>query len=207
MNARQRLACMLAAAAWAALLNPFAWAGACQKDSSDPACLPPFAVPAVLESFPGGWNYREKWHRVSDAKLSGMHWSHFVVVYVNRNPEIYRQNHYEYRRLYLENDDLDFEEMDEPEFAHYPVGTVILKENYWPLEGKVGPAHSLSIMVKREPGFASEYGDWEYLETESKGKVTLSGSAQNRDVLLRCGNCHSSVQERDFVFSTEFLDE
>ena len=74
----------------------------------------------------------------------------------------------------------------------YPIGSMIVKE-------KLGSADStkpelLTAMIKREPGYNPETGDWEYL--------VLDGSASTiveRGKLTRCSGCHNLYQHRDFV--------
>ena len=80
----------------------------------------------------------------------------------------------------------------EPKF---PVGSMIIKE-------KLGKPDSttpelLTGMIKREPGYDPNNGDWEYL--------VLNGSASTiveRGKLTRCSSCHSSYKRTDFVTRT-----
>ena len=77
----------------------------------------------------------------------------------------------------------------------FPVGSMIVKE-------KLDKADSttpelLTAMIKREPGYNPEAGDWEFL--------TLDGAASKiveRGKLGRCSGCHKPYQSSDFVTRT-----
>ena len=86
--------------------------------------------------------------------------------------------------------------------AKLPVGTVIVKEKSkkaeYPIslgkEGGVGK-EGIGGMIKREPGYDPENGDWEYFYSDKDGKVT-SGKMKN------CIECHKKAAEKDYVFRT-----
>jgi hypothetical protein len=80
----------------------------------------------------------------------------------------------------------------EPQF---PVGSVIVKEKLGKLDSTMPEV--LTAMIKREPGYNPDNGDWEYL--------VLNGTAATiveRGKLTRCSGCHSSYQRTDFVTRT-----
>ena len=77
----------------------------------------------------------------------------------------------------------------------FPLGSMIVKE-------KLGSADSttpemLTAMIKREPGYNPENGDWEYL--------VLDGAASRiveQGKLTRCSGCHRSYAQSDFITRT-----
>jgi hypothetical protein len=77
----------------------------------------------------------------------------------------------------------------------FPVGSVIVKEKF--------PAHDseypelLTVMMKREPGYDSTRGDWEYLVMEGD----LS-TIRARGKLRSCQGCHIEKSADDYVFRT-----
>lgn len=88
--------------------------------------------------------------------------------------------------------------------SEYPIGGVIVKEK------RVGffsdPEHEDELnsygsdqfdgvggMIKREPGFDPEHGDWEYFYFEDASKIT-------RGKIQSCIECHAMARETDFVF-------
>jgi cytochrome P460 len=77
----------------------------------------------------------------------------------------------------------------------YPVGSMIVKE-------KLGSADSttpevLTAMIKRDPGYNPENGDWEYLVLDGTASTILE-----RGKLTRCSGCHTQYQHRDFITRT-----
>lgn len=82
----------------------------------------------------------------------------------------------------------------------FPVGTRIVKEKL-PGEDSKHP-ELLTAMVKREKGYDSEHGDWEYF--------VLDGSAakiQARGKLRSCQSCHDSQRAKGFVFRSYLSKE
>ena len=77
----------------------------------------------------------------------------------------------------------------------FPVGSIIVKEKL-PSEKSKSP-ELLTVMLKRQKGYNSANGDWEYL--------VLNGTAskiQSRGALQNCQSCHAFRKETDFVFGT-----
>ena len=82
----------------------------------------------------------------------------------------------------------------------FPVGSIIVKEKL-PSEKSKSP-ELLTVMIKREAGYDSANGDWEYL--------VLNGAAsqiESRGKLESCQSCHSHRKETDFVFGNYVPDE
>ncbi len=76
-----------------------------------------------------------------------------------------------------------------------PVGTIVLKEKHASVEA-LEPAHAFGAMIKREPGYDPENGDWEYVYGTIAGEPTLE-----RGKLATCIACHSAYQnENDYLF-------
>jgi len=74
----------------------------------------------------------------------------------------------------------------------FPVGTMIVKE-------KLGDPLStnpelLTAMIKREPGYNPENGDWEYLMLDGEASKIVE-----RGKLTRCSGCHQHYEKTDFV--------
>jgi hypothetical protein len=74
----------------------------------------------------------------------------------------------------------------------FPVGATIVKEKLV-RDGADFDLHALGIMLKREPGFDTAHGDWQFGYWTEAGMV--SGTAEND----YCGGCHAS-STTDFVF-------
>lgn len=149
-------------------------------------------------------NYRAQYLRVSGFEFSGLHWNTFVVIYLNRGGLIYRNNYFEYVRVYLENDD-DEEDL-EPIFQTYKRGTIVLKESFSSSEGKPGRALYLTGMIKREKGYDPQGEDWEYFMSNSDGDFMMRGSSADTTIQKECSNCHSNVSDRDYIFSTYYSE-
>ena len=77
----------------------------------------------------------------------------------------------------------------------FPVGSMIVKEK---LESPDSTKPELlTAMIKRQPGYNPESGDWEYL--------VLDGAASKiveRGKLTRCSGCHRPYQSTDFITRT-----
>jgi hypothetical protein len=76
-----------------------------------------------------------------------------------------------------------------------PVGATIVKEKYW--NEKDPKPSAYTAMIKREPGFDAEHGDWEYLHVELGEKPVVT-----RGVIKSCVQCHSIAKEKDYLFRT-----
>ena len=77
----------------------------------------------------------------------------------------------------------------------FPVGSMIVKE-------KLDKADStkpdlLTAMIKREPGYNPESGDWEFLVLDGP-----ASKIEERGKLTRCSSCHQPYEKSDFVTRT-----
>jgi hypothetical protein len=74
-----------------------------------------------------------------------------------------------------------------------PVGTTVIKEKR---EEATSPKlHAYAVMIKREPGYFPEGGDWEY------GFVSLEGKrVETRGRLDHCAQCHAMTKSTDYLF-------
>ncbi len=166
-------------------------------------------------SLPEGYdqlkNYRSKWSRLTGFEFSGLHWSNYVVIYVNKDIKTYRKNYLEYLRLYRSEDDEDEDDeddgLDENQFQGYEVGTVFIKENYSSEKNMPSQPTSLTIMVKKNPGYDSQGGDWEYLQFSPSGSVIMQGKTNDQVVYKECAKCHGNMKERDYIFSTFYIEQ
>ncbi|CAM2005388.1 cytochrome P460 family protein [Acanthopleuribacter pedis] len=182
-----------------------AWQGSATPEPTPPpktglltSPVSPFKAPEDEELKAMIADYRTKWTRVSGLQFSGMHWGQSVLVYINQKPEIYKHNHLTYLREFEE-----FDEDEEYEYTPYPVGTILLKENFLVnLAEKTQPL-TQTIMIKREAGYDKEMGDWEYVQISQDGKLIVRG-AGSRDAAVAavCGNCHKNLSNRDYIFHT-----
>ena len=77
-----------------------------------------------------------------------------------------------------------------------PAGTVVVKEKY-PEYSPNTPPVAVAAMVKREPGYDPENGDWEYAYEqrwpEAERKVV-------RGKLRSCIDCHQGARDTDYLF-------
>jgi len=101
----------------------------------------------------------------------GPHQAKFITVYVN---------------------DLGRHAMTEELNPRFPIGTVIVKEK---LPNKdATAAELLTVMRKRERGYDSKNGDWEYLMFDGPGRVVQeSGKTES------CQSCHMIYKPQDYV--------
>jgi opacity protein-like surface antigen len=73
----------------------------------------------------------------------------------------------------------------------YPKGTALVKVKYADAKGAATLLHTL--MIKREQGYNSEGGDWEYIVAGAHGRVLARGK------LTSCMECHSRSKSTDCV--------
>lgn len=102
-----------------------------------------------------------------------LHFKHFVEVFVNAKGA---------KRM--------FESNTKP----YPVGTVIVKAKFSHARG--GTPELLTVMRKRETGFDTKNGDWEYAAIDPK---TMRAPKQE---IKHCQSCHQEVATADFVYGS-----
>jgi hypothetical protein len=81
------------------------------------------------------------------------------------------------------------------ESPQFPVGSLIVKEKL--PDQKARKAELLTAMIKREKGYDSEGGDWEYAVLDGAGKKTIE-----RGKLTNCASCHAQQKASDYVFRT-----
>jgi len=84
--------------------------------------------------------------------------------------------------------------------ATYPVGSIILKEKKALGYQSDGQQHTMTKthdgvggMIKRQPGYDPEHGDWEYFYFEDVGQIE-SGRISS------CVHCHGAAANKDYVF-------
>lgn len=87
-------------------------------------------------------------------------------------------------------------------FETIPEGGVVIKQklvDYDYENPNASPAPTaIGVMIKREPGYAPESGDWEYgyITLDSEGRVT---DAQ-RGAIANCVDCHANRDNADYLF-------
>jgi hypothetical protein len=116
----------------------------------------------------------EVWAGTGGGYRHGPHFKHYIIVRVN--PEAMEQ----------------FKAVDGP----LPVGTTVVKEKHHSVPAEGAP-DEYGAMIKREPGYDPEHGDWEYLYVVQKPRKQVT-----RGRLEKCIECHSHVKDRDYVFRT-----
>jgi len=82
--------------------------------------------------------------------------------------------------------------MLEEQTPHFPQGSVVIKEKL--TTAKSTTPELLTVMIKREPGYNPESGDWEYMVVDGTGK-----KVQERGKLENCQSCHLREQDTDYV--------
>jgi hypothetical protein len=108
------------------------------------------------------------------AGSSGPHRGKYISVYVN---------------------DVGVRSMTREKGTEFPPGSIIVKEKFAQREGET--AELMTAMVKREPGFNPESGDWEYFVLAGSGT-----EIQARGKLENCMACHVPQKEWDYTFRT-----
>jgi hypothetical protein len=77
-----------------------------------------------------------------------------------------------------------------------PTGTAVIKLKY-PLNLSEEPARAVGAMIKREPGYDPDGGDWEYYYAEvADPKPAVRGKIET------CAECHRRAKATDFLFRT-----
>jgi hypothetical protein len=88
------------------------------------------------------------------------------------------------------------------EGANLPEGAVVVKEKHLVnnLSG-TSSFNAYAFMIKREAGYDTANGDWEYafVSLNPKRKVT-------RGKLAECSKCHAKASEHDYLFRTSLAD-
>lgn len=175
------------------------------KDISSPFSVQPFEIPEQFQDRLK--DYRNTWPRMTGFEYSGLHWNQFIVVYLNKGADAYRNNYAEYLRFYQDFDEDDYEDEDdipEPSFESYPVGTVVLKENFIAAGGAPNTPVSVTMMLKHEPGYDAAGGNWEYVQFDATGNVILRGNSQDDNINQACASCHINISDRDYIFANFF---
>ena len=82
----------------------------------------------------------------------------------------------------------------------FPVGSVIVKEKLSDRSSQT--PELLTVMLKREPGFNPESGDWEFMVLDGAGTKVI-----DRGKLENCQGCHSAKPETSYTFRTYLSGE
>lgn len=172
---------------------------------SSPFDIHPFKAPEEYQDELA--NYRNTWDRMTGFEYSGLHWNQFIVVYLNKGSESYRNNYSEYLRFFQDMDDEEYEDEDEipgPKFKPYPTGTIVLKENFLASDGSPNTPVSVTMMVKKEAGYDDAAGNWEYVQFDPTGNVIMKGNSQDPVINKACASCHINIASRDYIFANYF---
>lgn len=92
--------------------------------------------------------------------------------------------------------------MTEQANPRFPVGSVIVCEEYSPREKDSSTPELLTAMIKRNAGFNPEGGDWEFLVVGED----FPAKVRQRGKLATCMGCHENRKDADFVFR-QYLPE
>ena len=77
----------------------------------------------------------------------------------------------------------------------YAEGSIIVKDSFKNDGGNKGDLAAVTIMVKRESGYDSDNGDWEYIMLNAKMKNQAQGK------LSSCIACHAAAEDMDYIFT------
>jgi hypothetical protein len=78
-----------------------------------------------------------------------------------------------------------------------PVGAVSIK----PFE--VGATKGFAVMVKKEPGYDPENGDWCYEMRSADGAVQSRGGKPMSGKIAMCIKCHAAAADKDYLAGTD----
>jgi hypothetical protein len=78
-----------------------------------------------------------------------------------------------------------------------PVGAVSIK----PYEA--GATKGLAVMVKKEPGYDPENGDWLYEMRSADGAVQSRGGKPMSGKIAMCIGCHVAAADKDYLAGTD----
>lgn len=80
-------------------------------------------------------------------------------------------------------------------FRPLATGSIVIKEKYYTAGVNPGVPTEYMAMVKREPGYDPDNGDWEF------AAVVRGPSVQTaRGRLTSCAGCHAEVADKDHLF-------
>jgi hypothetical protein len=79
--------------------------------------------------------------------------------------------------------------------ATMPVGSAVVKEKWWNKQAVRPDAYA--AMIKREPGYDTENGDWEYVYVSFDAEEKVQ-----RGRIERCIGCHRTAAKQDYLFRT-----
>jgi hypothetical protein len=113
------------------------------------------------------------------SKVKDPHSNKFITVYVN---------------------DIGKQAMLEMKVPSFPQGSIIVKQKL-PSVDSATP-ELLTVMMKREPGYNLESGDWEYMVTDGTGQ-----RVQARGKLEQCQACHMMDHGTDYVSRNYLPDQ
>lgn len=82
--------------------------------------------------------------------------------------------------------------------APYPVGSLFIVDGFTTSTREERAGYW--VMIKMEPGYDPEFGDWYYGRFDSRGVLINDGNSDNDAILDGCINCHSGARMTDFVF-------
>ncbi|MEN8822645.1 MAG: cytochrome P460 family protein [Abyssibacter sp.] len=170
-------------------------AGTGDEASPYPRSIKMFDVPPAYADSLG--DYRKRWERLTGFEYSGLHWNQFIMVYTSLGGPVYQNNYLAFMRWYEDPDEPD----NLPRYQPYPVGTVVLKENFLAEGGKPTQATTVTAMIKQSPGYAPQAGDWEYLQFDAAGRIIVAGRGDDPAIRALCADCHNNMAERDYIFS------
>lgn len=80
------------------------------------------------------------------------------------------------------------------------VGTVVIKEKHgYPGEGeeRTDRPYAVAAMIKREPGYDPDHGDWEYA---FQVNLPVKDKSLTQGKLATCIGCHETVRDKDYLF-------
>lgn len=76
-----------------------------------------------------------------------------------------------------------------------PIGSVVVKEKWWNKQEARPSAYA--AMIKREPGYDADNGDWEYVYVSTSAEEKVQ-----RGRIEKCVTCHRTAANKDYLFRT-----
>ncbi|MGC4046943.1 MAG: cytochrome P460 family protein [Armatimonas sp.] len=146
-----------------------------------------------------------KWHRATEAPyrqvrlISAMCAAPVPIGASKGSKLVFTNPHLNYDvHVFVNAARQDSMKLDGPKF---PEGSVVVKEKYEaPNSDKSSPrAVLLTVMRKREAGYDSKNGDWEYFTGDPQ---TLRLKKVAGKALKTCQDCHANYSKQDFITKT-----
>jgi hypothetical protein len=162
-----------------------------ELSASDPKASPPqYKAISGVDRFKG----YKRWTRVNPKPI---YLEPLTATPSQAQKEFDRQNPHTQKFFTVYVNGIGKKAMLEEVTPAFPVGSIIVKEKLPTRDSK--EPELLTAMLKREKGYDTPNGDWEYLVLNgTASKIDSSGKLAN------CQSCHASQKSTGFVFRTYY---